>query len=257
MSSLGGEPRVTETGDIVYVFPELQLSASASLGPSNTKVLEAAGLEPDASAFQIKALLNANRISTRGALEKQDLIDILSDALPESSLYGSSTTTAFLEEAESEFSRATGTNLFLAGGLGAVNLGGAAYLANLFSSAALAGVRLPGYYGTIQSAFPFLLGYAVLYSTIPLARFVWTKRRNQQIVERHTRRKAWLKVLTTSSNRIREKLAAASSMSQKLTTVGEEDIYYSTDQNAIDQNRRKEQEDLDEFTKRLNDSTNS
>jgi hypothetical protein len=45
VSQLGGEPQVTEEGDIIYVFPDMQLSATES-----SSALEKAGLKPDATA---------------------------------------------------------------------------------------------------------------------------------------------------------------------------------------------------------------
>lgn len=54
-----------------------------------------------------------------------------------------------LEERPLSFSSATGFNLFLAAGLGALNLGGCLYLGVLLSSLP-AGAMLPGGYGLIQ-----------------------------------------------------------------------------------------------------------
>merc|ERR1712194_942740 len=90
VTQLNGEPTVTEDGDIVYLFPELQTTASTksmfspsnSLPDSNAMILKRAGLDPNASSQEIQRMLNFNGISTQGANEKRDLMRILEKALP-------------------------------------------------------------------------------------------------------------------------------------------------------------------------------
>jgi len=89
-----------------------------------------------------------------------------------------------LDEVEEPFSAATDGNKLLAGGLGAVNLGGALYLGNLLSSPALVGVQLPSYFGLVQAFFPFLLLYGVLYNAVPAARFFVGQKKNAEIAQR-------------------------------------------------------------------------
>ena len=172
----------------MYTFPELMTSASSkATAPARSseetertrresRILKLAGLDADASTRSINTLLSMNRISTRGALTRSDLIDILGDALPdedsaESTELDVSDPTLLLER-EYKFSLASGGQTLLAAVLGVVNLGGALYLGNILGQYASYGVRMPSYFGLVQQFFPLLLGYAVLFNAIPLARYV-------------------------------------------------------------------------------------
>merc|ERR1719293_622213 len=129
-------------------------SSTATLSAKNTaragreaRILRRAGLDADVSTGTIKRLLAANRISTRGALEREDLVDALERALmPDGDRGGvpdDEDDPAVLIEREYEFSLASSSQTLLAGALGAVNLGGALYLGGLLSKYAAYGVRLP------------------------------------------------------------------------------------------------------------------
>lgn len=271
VTQLNGEPRVTEDGDIVYVFPELQMSATSSsegLRPvssysSDAVVLRRAGLSPDANAREIKQLLNLNRIDTRGALEKKDLIRMLERALPpvteEEEREFLSDDPTMLQEREYKFSLANPFNRFLAGGLGAVNLFGALYLGNMLNSYALYGVRLPSYFGLVQSAFPLLLGYAVLFNVIPLVRSFWIRSENEKIQRRNKVRRLWRDVLQSSAvDKVARKLKAARQMGTKMKQLGasEDDIVFDTRQSMEDIEKIRQQSALEEFDKLLNKEDN-
>ena len=115
-----------------------------------------------------------NGISTRGALERSDLVDILEKVLPDDNSSDVDVDDpAMLSEREYKFSLASSFQTVLAGGLGVVNLGGALYLGNLLGQYALYGVRLPSYMGLVQQFFPLLLTYAVLFNAIALVRNIW------------------------------------------------------------------------------------
>jgi len=209
VTALNGEPRVTDDGDIYYVFPELQLSAiskttknSASTASEEAMLLRRAGLKPDSPSGDIIRMLNYNGISTRGALDRQDLLRMLKTALPdmtedeEAELLGDDP--SLLQEREWEFSVASDMNKILAGGLGLVNLGGALYLGNLLGQYAMYGVQLPSYYGLVQSLYPFLLAYALLYNAIPLVRNFWINSVNGKIRERNKIRRKWRTALASA-----------------------------------------------------------
>uniref|UniRef100_A0A7S2JVL0 Iron-sulfur cluster biosynthesis family protein n=1 Tax=Leptocylindrus danicus TaxID=163516 RepID=A0A7S2JVL0_9STRA len=238
VSTLGGEPQVTNDGDIVYKFPELQLSA--------TGTLESVGLPPSASTRDIINFLESQGVQTRGALEKSDLIDVLGSL--EDAVGGD---ISIVEEQEYKFSVAGDTQKFFAGALGAINLGGALYLGNMLSSPALAGVTLPGYYGLVQSAFPLLLGYAILYNIIPAARFAWIGKQNEEIRQRNQSRRQWLTAIRASRGRIARKLKAAKGLGTKLRRVDTEDVIYDTKESISDEDMRRETDALRDFDKLL------
>lgn len=167
-----------------------------------------------------------------------------------------------LQERQYEFSVASDLNRVLAGGLGVVNLGGALYLGNLLSSPALTGVRLPAYFGLVQSAYPWLLGYAVLYNLIPLGRKVWVDAQNEGIQRRNRRRRQWrTRVLSATVGRLANKLKQAKKMSETLKQkrlgsggTGDNEVIFDTRKSAQDLEVKRERESMEEFDKLLGDS---
>ena len=266
---MNGDPRVTDDGEIVYVFPDLQTSASAKVpslastaASNDALVLKRAGLSSRATAGEIKRLLEYNGISTRGALERSELIGRLEAALPpptdeEKSELALADTSA-LQEREWKFSLASDLNKFLAGGLGVVNLGGALYLGNLLGQYAAYGVQLPAYFGTVQALYPFLLGYAVLYNLIPFARNFWIKQENEKIRQRNKIRSNWKAALVSSvrNSPVQKKLDAAKKMGSKMKQIGAsaDDIVYDTSSSMEDNKQKKDKSALEEFDRLLEDS---
>lgn len=258
VTALAGEPRVTNDGDIVYVFPELQLSATNN-NPTTINVIDSSaimlkkvGLEPDSSPRQIKDLLDRSGISTRGALERKDLLSILALAMPpmtkqDETLFGEQD---LLLEEEYTFSLTSDANKVLAGGLGVVNLVGALYLGQLFNSYAMYGVKLPSYFGLVQAGYPLLLSYAVLFNIIPLVRSFWVKKENEQIQRRNEKRRLW----KTAAAGITRKLSAARQLGTKMKQWKASDTIYSTGKALTEQDRTKQQAILDDFDRMLENS---
>jgi hypothetical protein len=280
VTQLDGEPRVTDEGDIVYVFPELMTSASSSstnMKSSSTsssskemlqksreaRILRRAGLDEDAPTSMIGKLLNMNRISTRGALERTDLINILETALPDDENENDVNSSvdddpSLLVEREFKFSLASSFQTVLAGGLGVVNLGGALYLGNLLGQYAIYGVRLPSYMGLVQQFFPLLLGYAVLFNTIPLARSFWIRGQNEKIRKRNEIRRSWRTVLEARTGIVTRKLLAAARFGKKMRQIGtDNDIVFDT-KNGIDEvTKVKERDAMKDFDKVLDGKNDS
>jgi hypothetical protein len=260
VTQLDGEPRVTEDGDIIYVFPDLQVSASTSrVVPKVTEssmVLQRAGLSPNASIREIQNLLYVNGINARGALEKKDLIRILEEALPamtpqeEEEMLDADP--SVLQEREFKFSLAPDMYKFFAGGLGIVNLGGALYLGNILNQYALYGVRLPSFLGLTQSLYPLLLAYALLFNAIPLARNFWIGSQNNKIQQRNQARKKWRAKLESRGGNISRKLRAAAMFVTSRKQIKVDDVIYDTKTTVSDLGVKKTQNDLDNFDKLLN-----
>ena len=263
VTQLDGEPQVTEEGDIVYIFEELMTTSSKSIPTRSAKekresrILRLAGLDEDAPTEVIKRLLMMNSISTRGALERNDLVDILEDVLPNSSSEVDVDDPTLLLEREYKFSLASSLQTVLAGGLGIVNLGGALYLGNLLGQYALYGVRLPSYMGLVQQFFPLLLAYAVLFNAIPLARNIWLKRQNVKIQERNQVRRSWKTRLERKAGSIRRKMMAAARMGKKLKKLGSgsRDIVFDTKNDFADVEARKEIDEMEEFDRLLEEKS--
>ncbi|CAJ1970291.1 unnamed protein product [Cylindrotheca closterium] len=259
VTQLNGEPRVTDDGDIVYVFPELQISAlSSEVVPRTSEtalVLKRAGLPPSATAREIRNLLNMSRISTTGALEKDDLIRLLKEALPPMTMEEEEELMpqdpGLLLERQYKFSLAPDLNKVLAGGLGIVNLGGALYLGRIFSEYAMYGVRLPSFLGLTQSIYPLLLGYAVLFNVIPLARNFWIKSENKKIGERNRARRKWNERLKSKAGNIGRKLKSAAKFATNRRQLNANDVIFDTKESAAEMEKSKNQLDLDDFDKLL------
>lgn len=265
VTQLDGEPRVTEDGDIIYVFPDLQVSASTSrVVPKVTEtsmVLKRAGLSPNASIKEIQNFLYINRVDSRGALEKKDLIRILEQALPEMTPDEEDelldADPSVLQEREYKFSLAPDLYKFFAGGLGVVNLGGALYLGKILSQYALYGVQLPSFMGLTQSLYPLLLAYAISFNVIPLARNFWIGSQNNEIQRRNQARKKWRAKLESRSGSVSRKLRAAAKFITSRKQLQGDDMIYDTKTTASDLGAKKNRNDLDEFDKLLNDDSSS
>jgi hypothetical protein len=260
VTQLSGEPQVTEEGDIVYVFPDLQVSAGSAAAylPSvdtTAMTLKRAGLGKDASAAEISTLLQMNGISTRGALEKKDLIWFLSKALPpptkaeQAQLVGEDPTV--LQETEYQFSLAPDNNRLLAAGLGVVNLLGALYLGGQLNYYASYGVKLPGMFAVVQTFYPLLFAYAVLFNVIPVARSFWIKQQNGQIQSRNQRRRQWQTALSSGMGSVARKLQSAKKLGTKMKKLGSNDIYFDTSKPIQEVEQKRQEDALDDFDKLL------
>lgn len=265
VSQLDGEPRVTEDGDIIYVFPDLQVSASTTKVlpqvSEESMVLKRAGLPPNATPREIQNLLRINGIPSRGARDKKDLIDILEGVLPPLSPWEEEEVMeadpSMLQETEYKFSLAPGTNKFFAGALGVLNLGGALYLGNLLKQYALYGIKLPSFLGVAQSLYPLLLAYAILFNVIPLARNFWISNQNAKIQQRNKARRKWRERALQPGRAIIRKLKAAAKFAQNRKMLNGEDIVYDTKRPAKEVEQVRNKMDLEEFDKLLNDDSNA
>jgi hypothetical protein len=272
VSALGGEPVVTDDGEIVYVFSELQTTSTGAAAAATARsssqssaireatVLKRAGMKGNASARDIMQVLNYNGISTRGVVDKSDLVRLLESKLPP--MTGAAASAPFtdadsnvLQERELKFSLAPDLNKVLAGGLGVVNLGGALYLGNLLSQIAGYGAKLPSYFGTVQAFYPLLLAYAILFNIIPAARNVYIQSQNAQVRQRNAQRRSWQAALATaltSNDRIAKKLKAAARFKTQVRQIGGgniDDIVYDTSAPIEDSNQQKERQALADFDK--------
>ena len=217
VSKLGGVPEVVGE-DIVYVFPELQKTGLGKAALSKLMNVQSPAEYETASAMR----------------ENVDLpVDIV-------------------EEAPWKFSSASTTNQALAGGLGAVNLGGALYLGSMLSSPSLQGVVLPSYFGLVQAALPFLTVYAVMYNVIPAARFFWIKKENAKIEGRNSVRRVWRDALQRGGDRVARKLRAARGLQSKVERLGAEGAVYETsDRGSEEEAARAQKKELEEFDRRI------
>jgi len=230
VTQLGGVPTVTDEGDIVYLFEELQVSASG---------------ETDVDAERMRESLIRRRMEMTGDME---------------GAAESGGRMEVLEEKQTEFSRTGTFGKVAAGGLGVVNLVGALYLGQVLTSPAMVGVQLPAIYGVVQSGYPFLLAYAILYNAIPALRYLYIQKANGEVDLRNSARRRWLTRVKEGGVRVARKLKAAKGMRQKMRRLGgagKEDMVYDTSADFGNVQKEKEMESLKRFDDLLKDDSES
>lgn len=223
VSQLGGVPTVTDDGDIIYLFPDLQVSA-----------LEEEKQVDDIDYSLSRVLMNRSGISN-------------------SNVDGSGSDMEYLQEMELEFNRNEGIGNILAGGLGVVNLVGALYLGQILSSPTLSGVQLAGWFGLVQSGYPLLLTYAILFNAIPVARKLYNEKVNANISKRNSARRKWLTYLQVSGPKLTRKLQAAKSFRQRMKRLGrgKDETVYDTRTNIEDLTAENEARAMKRFDELL------
>mmetsp|Transcript_10465 Transcript_10465/g.18959 ORF Transcript_10465/g.18959 Transcript_10465/m.18959 type:complete len:543 (+) Transcript_10465:87-1715(+) len=217
VAALDGRPEVTDDGSIVYVFPELMKT-----GLRTTKLIKLMGVNSKQEYSDAMAM--------RAGYE-----------IPEE-----------VEEVEYEFSAAGSGNILAAGALGVVNLVGAVKLGSLLSAPAMAQVQLQGYFGLVQTFFPLLLGYAVLFNVIPVARGLWIKRLNAKIRQRNRVRAVWRDALSLSATakKIQQAKQYGSGL-KKLSGLGSK-AAFDTTMSASEIEAERERDAMAEFDGRVN-----
>ena len=163
-------------------------------------------------------------------------------------------------EREFKFSLASSFQTVLAGLLGVVNLGGALYLGNVLGQYAAYGVRLPSYMGLVQQSFPLLLGYAVLFNAVPLARNFWIRGQNEKIRRRNESRRSWRAVLEGRAGGVGRKLMSAARFGKRMRRLGpggDSDIVFDTSGGLGDSDKAREREAMEDFDKILDGKESS
>lgn len=235
VTEFGGVPDVTADGDIIYVFDDMQTSA---IGTGDTTL-------GDRSTKELQAMAMREGISTAGMYDKSDLVAGITSALEYRRSTGSpgggasqslsATGQGMLVEDQYEFSLASQGQLIMVGVLAAVNLGAGLYLANLLASPVLVGKTLVGLLGFVKGALPFLLAYGTAFAVIPALRYFKMQRDNKTIEERNRKRATWSYALKIGGEEVTRKIGAAQARAQGLTTVGKDDVEYTTGQSIEEQ----------------------
>ena len=131
------------------------------------------------------------------------------------------------------------------------------YRFQVLSSPALVGVRLPAWFGLVQSGYPFLLTYAILFNVVPLLRNVYNGRLNGEIEKRNSSRRKWLTYLKGGGGSLKRKLNAAKARGQKMRRLGGKvDRIYDTSSTGIeDLTKERESKDMAAFDKLLDEDS--
>lgn len=159
----------------------------------------------------------------------------------------------YLEEKSVEFSRNPAIGNIAAAGLGVVNLGGAIYLGQVLSSPAIASAQLAGVFGLVQAGYPLLLAYAILFNAIPIARYVYTEKKNAEINARNSARRKWKTYLEVGGSKLKRKLSAARNFKQKIRKLGKggEKTVFDTRMNVEEVTQERQKADMKKFDELL------
>ncbi len=140
----------------------------------------------------------------------------------------------YLQEKPWLFSQATSGQITMAAGLGGLNIILALVLGTLLQDGTIA-AELGGIVAFAASIQWLLLGYGVLYLSIPLIRYFWIQGRNPKIIKRNQSREQRAIALHQPDQSLRQKIAYASQFAQQ-KVIGDRDITYTTEDDLLDQN---------------------
>ena len=119
----------------------------------------------------------------------------------------------------------------------------------------MVGVRLPAWFGLVQSGYPLLVVYAILFNVIPLARNIYNGKLNNEIEQRNSARRKWLTYLKVGGGSLKRKLAAAKARGQKMRRLGGNvDRVYDTTTGVDELTKKRESMDMAAFDKLLDEN---
>ena len=261
---LGGDPRVTADGDIVYVFEELMTSAEEMSTAAST-VLEALAFDEAPSGWLpaqgetvlLKQLsLARTRMAQRSKAYERDL-ERLSTIIGAQGVVLSSGSrivvefgnklvadfdrdelapvassqldgVAVLTELPIAFSLAPSDQLLSAGFLAALNLFVVGYLGVALRTARFSAPILAR---SIGGVYPLLLTYALGFVAVPLVRAARVEQKNRGIRARNAARRAWAAALNSKTfESIQRKLSAARRLRPGAKIIRESSVDYSSSQ---------------------------
>jgi len=216
--ALNGAPEVTDRGELVYVFPDLSITAQVAESYDN----DDGGSEDGA----FDELLRITGQQSRG----------------ETSNLHSPSSPKILPEEAIPFSLASDTNKFLSGALGVINLVGAIYLGTLLRDPSLPYKVGPQLSLVMKDLFPYLLTYALGYNAIPLIRSWINTARNKDIEARNYFRTLWAE--RQQDPNVKRKILSAQQYRLKEKVITKEKIGYSTsrdlDEQEFDDDERRQ-----------------
>jgi hypothetical protein len=144
---------------------------------------------------------------------------------------------AYLAENLWQFSKAGASSTALSIGLGIFYLGASLFLGFLLSSPAVK-LALTGLLGLINASYNFLLGYAILFLTIPAVRYFLIQFWNAKIQERNRWRQLQAELLREKPEPIRNKWQFAKKLVIAPEEIKESQLLYTTEEDLITQELR-------------------
>ena len=145
----------------------------------------------------------------------------------------------YLHEFSWKFSAASSGQILLSAGLGGVNFVGALILGNLLRNGTIA-AQIGGLVAFVQGIYGLLLAYGTGFLAIPLIRYFWIKRRNDQISTRNLQRQERARLLAGADTSLQKKIAFAREFATE-KVIGKEDSVYSTETDLLEQEFKNKQ----------------
>jgi len=114
--------------------------------------------------------------------------------------------------------------------------------------------------GLVQQFFPLLLGYAVLFNAVPLARNFLIQGKNEKIRRRNEARRSWRAVLEEKAGGVGRKLMSAARFGKRMRQLGaggDGDIVFDTSKGIGELDKAREREAMKDFDKILDGKESS
>jgi hypothetical protein len=143
-----------------------------------------------------------------------------------------------------KFSQAGSGKIALSIGLGVFYFVGALILGGLLRDPRLA-YQLTGFLGFVSAAYGFLLGYAVLFLSVPLVRYFVLGALNSKIGDRNQKRIARKEQLLQPTAQLQEKLAFARQLAIAQEVIDANNLAYTTETDLDDQEYAKMLKEMD------------
>jgi hypothetical protein len=151
---------------------------------------------------------------------------------------------SYLEEKPWQFSQAGTGRVTLSAGLGIFYLVASLFLGSLLRAPELAG-KLSGVLGFVSGSYWFLLGYAVLFLSVPLVRYLVLQILNTKVAIKNQQRIERASSLNKPSAELKQKLGFARQFATGQKVISADDLAYSTETDLTDQEYAKMLKEMD------------
>jgi len=234
-----GKPEVTQDGDILYVFPELQ--ESRAIGEF---VLE--GL----STVELKRRLKEMGCPTL-AEDRQSVLDEYQAALERAPRRRHALSAEFVEEQELKFSEAEPDQIVSCIAYGAFALLATLWFGlNLLSGKAQLLARVHPVVNLVVKAYPLFFGYTTAFLAIPALRFLRCRQVNKQIRTRNEWREQQASRLKPPIvEGLKKRLLGAAKRAVERRSFSK--VIYNSSASSEDRDRLSAEDDLRSFDRRL------
>lgn len=155
----------------------------------------------------------------------------------------------YLAERPWQFSQASSGQILLSAGLGALNLIGGLMLGSLLQNPE-AIAQTGEFVAFVASIYGLLIGYGLAFLGVPLLRYFWIQWRNGKIARRNQQRQERAATFDRLRPQLQPKLDYARQFAAE-TAIGTDDLAYTTEKDAVQQEFEQSDKIDEEWRKRL------